>query len=298
MAIERSERLSAGVFIQGQRHPALDTTIRILRNPVGAVSATVILLIVFFAISAEWVTPYHRFETSFGSLESPSLAHPFGTDNIGRDQFTRVIYGARVSLYVGLLAVISGTFTGSLIGLVSGFLGGWFDLVVQRFVDSMLALPGIVLIMAIVSVLGPSTTNALLGISIIIAPATSRVVRSAVLSAKENTYVEAATVVGASNTRIMFRHILPNITAPILILASALLGAAILIEASLSFLGLGTQHPNPSWGLMLSSSGREFMETAPWLAIIPGLAISVTVFAFNMFGDVVRDVLDPRLRGT
>ena len=298
MAIDSSERLSAGVFLRGQRHPVLDTISRIARNPVGLVSAIILLLIVFAAITADWITPYHRFETSFQPLEGPTFAHPLGTDEIGRDQFTRIIYGSRMSIYVGLVSVVAGTLTGSLVGLISGFLGGAVDLVVQRVVDSMLALPGIVLIMALVSVIGASTTNALLGISIIIAPATSRVVRSAVLSVKQNVYIEAAVVLGASNVRVMFRHVLPNIVAPILILASALLGSAILIEASLSFLGLATQPPNPSWGLMLATSGRTFMEVAPWLAIFPGLAISVTVFAFNMFGDVIRDVLDPRLRGT
>ena len=187
---------------------------------------------------------------------------------------------------------------GCSLGLVSGFVGGYFDLFTQRVVDAMLAFPGLVLAMALVAVLGPSTTNGLLAIAVVIIPGNSRVIRSAVLSVKESTFVEAARATGAGPTRVLLRHILPQVVAPILILVSAILGGAILIETALSFLGLGTQPPNPSWGLMLSGSGREYMEQAPWLAIFPGLAISITVLAFNMLGDVIRDVLDPRLRGS
>jgi peptide/nickel transport system permease protein len=280
------------------RPPVLDTTIRILRSPVGASSAGVILLLALAALFAPVVAPYDPIQISLDKFQGPSFQHLMGTDNVGRDVFSRVLHGSRISLYVAFLAVTFGTIVGCALGLISGFVGGWFDLVTQRVVDAMLAFPGLVLAMALVAVLGPSTTNGLLAIAVVIIPGNSRVIRSAVLSVKESTFVEAAYSTGAGPVRVLLRHILPQVVAPILILISAVLGGAILIETALSFLGLGTQPPKPSWGLMLSGSGREYMEQAPWLAIFPGLAISVTVLAFNMLGDVVRDVLDPRLRGS
>jgi len=227
---------------------------------------------------------------------SPSWQHPFGTDDIGRDVFSRIIHGTRISLWVGLLAVGIGTFAGAIVGLVSGYWEAWVDLILQRVMDALMAIPGLILALAIVSVLTPSTTNAMLAIAVVIIPGNSRIVRGAVLSAKQNPYVEAAQALGCPHRWIILRHILPNVTAPILIIASIWLGNAILIEASLSFLGLGTQPPTPSWGLMLSSTGRAFMEQAPWLAIFPGLAISLAVLAFNLFGDTLRDAWDPKLR--
>ena len=280
------------------RSPLLGALRKILWSPVGGASSVVIAVLVFTAIFAPAVAPYDPISISTAKFESPSFSHPMGTDNLGRDVLSRILYGSRISLYVAMLAVIFGTLVGSFVGLLSGFVGGWFDLIAQRVVDAVLALPGLVLAMALVAVLGASTTNALLAISIVIVPSTSRVVRSAVLGTKQNVYIEGAYSLGASPARVMLRHILPNVAAPILILISAVLGGAILIETSLSFLGLGTPPPNPSWGGMLSGSGRLYMEQAPWLAIFPGVAISVTVLAFNMLGDVVRDVLDPRLRGS
>lgn len=280
------------------RPPAIDLTLKILRQPMGGISASIILVIVVVALTAPIIAPYDPIQISRDTFQSPSASHIMGTDDLGRDMFSRIAYGARISLYVGLLSVVFGTLTGTLVGLVSGFLGGWVDLIIQRVVDAILAFPGIVLAMALVSVLGTNTTNALLAIAIVIIPTTSRVIRGAVLSVKQNVYVEAAQSIGATPMRVMFRHVLPNVVAPILILVSASLGNAILVEASLSFLGLATQPPDPSWGLMLSGTGRRYMEQAPWLAIFPGLAISLTVLAFNMLGDVVRDVLDPRLRGS
>lgn len=275
-----------------------DTARRIVRNPVAAISLAFICVVVLAAVFAPVLSPYDPIGSSIDTFARPSLAHPMGTDDLGRDVATRVTWGSRTSLYVSLLSVALGIFGGATIGLVSGFIGGAFDLIVQRGIDSMLAFPGIVLAMALVAVLGISTTNALIAIAIVIIPGTSRVVRSTVLVTKANVYIEAAVTIGASGQRVMLRHVLPNVMAPILILISAYLGNAILIEAALSFLGLSTQAPEPSWGLMLSGTGRRYMETAPWLAIFPGLAISFTVLAFNMLGDVVRDVLDPRLRGT
>ena len=287
----------AGLSVRS-RPPAADTAYRILRSPVGAASAVGIVVLVFSAIFASVIAPYDPIAISLDKFQSPNFQHPMGTDNVGRDVFSRVIHGSRISLYVAFLAVTFGTLVGCAVGLISGFVGGWVDLLTQRIIDAMLAFPGLVLAMALVAVLGPSTTNGLLAISVVIIPGNSRVIRSAVLSVKESTYVEAAYATGAGPLRVMLRHILPQVVAPILILVSTVLGGAILIETSLSFLGLGTQPPEPSWGQMLSGSGREFMEQAPWLAIFPGAAISVTVLSFNMLGDVVRDVLDPRLRGS
>jgi len=267
------------------------------RKPLGAVSAGIILLLIFTAIFANVLAPYDPLETRPDiRLQPPSREHFFGTDDIGRDVLSRIIYGSRISLWVGLLAVGIGTAAGMLVGLVCGYWEGRVDLLLQRVMDAVQAIPGLILALAIVSVLTPNTTNAMLAIAIVIIPGNSRIVRGAVLSAKQNRYVEAAEALGCRHLHILARHILPNVTAPILIIASIWLGNAILIEATLSFLGLGTQPPIPSWGLMLSSTGRAFMEQAPWLAIFPGLAISLAVLAFNLFGDTLRDAWDPKLR--
>ena len=284
--------------VRGQRHWLLDASIRVLKKPVGLASALVIGVLVAAALLAPYVAPFDPIAISIETFQAPNTTYFFGTDDLGRDMFSRILHGSRISLYVGFLAVCLGSLGGALVGLVSGFAGGWIDMVIQRIVDAVLAFPGIVLAMSLVAVLGTSTTNALLAIAIVIIPFQSRVVRGAVLSVKQNVYIEAAQTIGATPQRIMFRHVLPNVVAPILILISASLGNAILIEAGLSFLGLSTQPPEPSWGLMLSGTGRRYMEEAPWLAIFPGLAIAITVLAFNLLGDVIRDVLDPRLRGT
>ncbi|PYM16101.1 MAG: hypothetical protein DMD81_13435 [Candidatus Rokuibacteriota bacterium] len=269
----------------------------IRRKPLGMASAVVLLLVVLTAIFADIMAPYDPLATQPEiRLSAPSRAHPFGTDDIGRDVFSRVIYGSRISLWVGLLAVGIGTAVGMWIGLLCGYCEGRLDLTLQRVMDAIQAIPGLVLALAIVSVLKPSTTNAMLAIAVVIIPGNSRIVRGAVLSAKQNRYVEAAQAIGCRHPRIIMSHILPNVTAPILIIASIWFGNAILIEATLSFLGVGTQPPTPSWGLMLSSTGRAFMEQAPWLAIFPGLAISLAVLGFNLFGDTLRDAWDPRLR--
>jgi peptide/nickel transport system permease protein len=271
--------------------------VTIRRKPLGAASAFLILMLVLTAIFADVLAPYDPLAPQPEiRLSAPSRAHPFGTDDIGRDVLSRIIYGARISLWVGLLAVGIGTVGGMIIGLACGYWEGRLDLVLQRVMDAIQAIPGLMLALAIVSVLRPNTTNAMLAIAMVIIPGNSRIVRGAVLSAKQNRYVEAAQALGCQQPRVVISHILPNVTAPILIIASIWLGNAILIEASLSFLGLGTQPPTPSWGLMLSSTGRAFMEQAPWLAIFPGLAISLAVLGFNLFGDTLRDAWDPKLR--
>ena len=269
----------------------------IKRQPLGTASGLLIFVIVCAAVFADVLAPYDPLEARPDlRLLPPSMQHPFGTDDIGRDVFSRVIYGARISLWVGLLAVGIGTFFGTIIGLICGYREGAVDLWLQRIMDALMTIPGLILALAIISVLTPNTTNAMLAIAIVIIPGNSRIVRGAVLSAKQNPYVEAARALGCPHPRIIVSHILPNVTAPILIIASIWLGNAIFIEASLSFLGLGTQPPTPSWGLMLSSTGRAYMEQAPWLAIFPGLAISLAVLGFNLFGDTLRDIWDPKLR--
>jgi ABC-type dipeptide/oligopeptide/nickel transport system permease subunit len=277
------------------RGAALWAVIR--RKPLGMTSAAVLVLLVLTAVFADALAPYDPLATQPEiRLSAPSQSHPFGTDDIGRDVLSRVIHGSRISLWVGLLAVGIGTAAGMIIGLLCGYCEGRLDLLVQRLMDAIQAIPGLILALAIVSVLKPSTTNAMLAIAIVIIPGNSRIVRGAVLSAKQNRYVEAAQAIGCRHPRIITSHILPNVTAPILIIASIWFGNAILIEATLSFLGVGTQPPTPSWGLMLSSTGRAFMEQAPWLAIFPGLAISLAVLGFNLFGDTLRDAWDPKLR--
>ena len=267
------------------------------KKPLGAASAFLIAVLVLTAIFAGALAPYDPLDARPDiRLQAPSWAHPFGTDDIGRDVLSRIIYGARISLWVGLLAVGIGTMAGMVIGLLCGYCEGRLDLLLQRVMDAVQAIPGLILALAIVSVLKPNTTNAMIAIAMVIIPGNSRIVRGAVLSAKQNRYVEAAHALGCQHPRIIISHILPNVTAPILVIASIWLGNAILIEATLSFLGVGTQPPTPSWGLMLSSTGRAFMEQAPWLAVFPGLAISLAVLAFNLFGDTLRDAWDPKLR--
>lgn len=293
-----AQPVSVGARVRSARGPFFDALVRIVRHPMGATFGSIVLALIVVAMLAPVIAPYDPIATSRAKLLPPSSTFLFGTDEIGRDVFSRVVWGSRISLYVGLIAVCVGTFGGVVVGLSTGYIGGWFDLIAQRAVDGMLAIPGIVLAMGIVSVLGANTTNAVLAIALVTIPSSSRVVRGAVLAVKQNVYIDAAASLGAHPARIMMRHVFPNVIAPILILASSSLGGAILVEAGLSFLGLGTQPPNPSWGLMLSGAGRQFMESAPWLAIFPGLAISITVMSFNMLGDTIRDVFDPRLRGT
>ena len=266
-------------------------------KPLGAAGAVVIVLMALAALFAEAIAPYDAYELNqrlqFGS---PNLAHWLGTDEFGRDVLTRLIYGARIALFIGFASSVLGATGGAILGMISAYLGGRTDLWLQRIMDVMLAFPLLILALAIVAVLGRSVPNLIVAIAIPVIPRTARIVRSSALAVKENVFVEAARAVGASHTRVMFRHMVPNIMAPYLIVLTAQLGSAILTEASLSFLGLGTAEPTPSWGLMLSGGAPMYAEKAPWLAIFPGLAISLAVFGFNLFGDSLRDALDPRLR--
>ena len=271
-------------------------------KPLGAVGAILIGLFILMSIFAPLIAPYDPYEFNLTDRglpirhAAPNSDFWFGTDTLGRDVLSRIIYGARVSLIVGFVSVGIGTAVGAAIGIISGYFEGKVDQVLQRVVDTFMSFPGIVLAMAVVAVLGQSLFNITLVIAIVIAPGSSRVVRGATLVIKNNIYIEAAKSVGASNTRIMLRHILPNVFAPIIVIASVWIGNAIVIEAALSFLGLGTPAPTPTWGGMLAGEGQRNLENAPWLAIFPGVAISIIVLSFNMFGDALRDLLDPRLR--
>jgi peptide/nickel transport system permease protein len=272
------------------------------RKPLGAVSAVVILGLLAVALLAPLLAPRDPYALNLNErglpirMQGPTAAFPLGTDPLGRDVLSRIVYGTRVSLIVGFASVIIGTTVGTFLGLLSGYWEGRLDYVIQRGVDTTMAIPGIVLALAVMSVLGQSLTNIILVIALVIAPGASRVVRGTVLAVKQSTFIDAAQALGASPGRMVARHVLPNVFAPILVIATVWLGNAIVIEAALSFLGLGTPPPTPTWGAMLSGEGRRNLETAPYLAIFPGVAISVVVLAFNMLGDALRDLLDPRLR--
>lgn len=267
------------------------------RQPLGAVGAGIVLSFVVVALLAPWLMPYdpYRIEAT-ALLKAPSPEHWMGTDEFGRDILSRILLGARVSLYVGFSAAILGTTVGSVLGLISGYFGGRIDYVIQRFVDVLMAFPMLVLALAMIAALGPSMNNVVIALAVVIVPNAARVIRSAALAVRERPFVEAAVNLGFSDLHILFRHVLPNCLAPFIILATAALGSAILSEASLSFLGLGTPPPEPSWGAMLSGKTQRHMTQAPWLALFPGLAITLVVFGFNFVGDAMRDILDPRLR--
>jgi peptide/nickel transport system permease protein len=269
------------------------------KKPLGAVTGALIVLVVLMAVFAPLLAPKDPTQTSLiDSLRGPSAEYPLGTDRNGRDMLSRIIYGARVSLGIGLGAVALGIVIGATVGVVGGFLGGAVDMGFQRGVDMLLAFPTIVLAMAIVAAAGISYKNIIIAIGITLIPGAARVVRSAVLTVRELAYVDAARSLGATDLRLMLRHVLPNVAAPIIVLTTVVIGQAIIAEATLSFLGLGIQEPRPSWGSMLSGNAQRHIEDAPWLVIFPGLALALVVFAFNMFGDALRDVLDPRLRGS
>ena len=266
-------------------------------HPLGVVGAIIMAVFVFAAIFADFITSFSPITTnSLLSLAPPSEGHIFGADYMGRDIYSRIVYGARISLAVGMGSTALGCFFGVVLGLASGYIGGWFDLVIQRIVDVLQAVPLLVLALVMAAALGPALDNTIVAIAIPLVPYTARVVRSSTLTLREQPFVEAARAIGMSEFRIAVRHVLPNTLAPLIVIATAQLGAAILTEASLSFLGLGVPEPHPSWGRMLSESAAEYVRTAPWLVIFPGIAISLSVFGTNLFGDALRDILDPRLR--
>jgi len=271
-------------------------------QPLGAAALAVIVVMALAAAFADWIAPYDPVAIDFEAmLSAPSPQHPFGTDAFGRDILTRIIYGARTALSIGVLSSFLGCFLGAAIGVASAYFGGRIDLVIQRFVDIFLAFPIIVLALVVVAMLGRNLvagidTNLIVAIAIPITPKVARVVRSAALSIREMPYIDAARAAGYSHARIIFRHMAPNVVAPFLIMLTAFIAQAILLEASLSFLGLGVSEPKPAWGLMLAGNASDFYREAPWMVIFPGLAISLAVFAFNLLGDSLRDWLDPKFR--
>jgi peptide/nickel transport system permease protein len=267
------------------------------RWPLGTAGALIIVVMLLCAVGAPLIAPYDPLDTDFlAQLSPPSAAHWLGTDAFGRDLLSRLIYGSRTALLVGFTSAFLGATLGALVGVSSAHFGGRVDLLAQRVVDIFLAFPIIILALAVVSILGPGIGNVIMAITVPMVPNCARVVRSSALVVRQMPYVEAARAAGSRHGRIIFRHTLPNVMAPYLIMLTAYVGQAILLEASLSFLGLGVAEPTPAWGLMLRGAAVEFAESAPWMAIFPGLAISLGVFAFNLFGDSLRDALDPKLR--
>ena len=273
------------------------TTEMIRKQPLGTVGFAVVVVMVVMAVFANYLSPYHPEENDFAAmLQPPQWDYLLGTDQFGRDILTRLIYGARTALFVGFVASVIGATAGLVLGVMSAYFGGTFDLIFQRIMDVFMAFPLIIMALAIVSIFGPSTQNVIIAIMIPFIPRCARVVRSNALAIREIPYVDAARALGFGHARIILRHMAPNAMAPFLIMLTAFVGQAILLEASLSYLGLGVQEPTAAWGLMLQGGAEEYVESEPWIAIFPGIAISLAVFGFNLFGDSVRDVLDPRLR--
>ena len=269
----------------------------IRRQPLASTGGLVVLIMIFAAIFANFLTPYDPEAASWvNQLTPPSAEFWLGTDAFGRDILTRIIYGARTALFVGFTAAFVGATGGLILGVSSAYFGGRFDIICQRLVDIVMAFPLIVLALAVVATLGASTVNVIIAITIPFIPQCARVVRSSALAIREIPYVDAARALGYSHMRIIMKHMIPNVMAPYLIMLTTFVGQAILLEASLSYLGMGVQEPTPAWGLMLQGGAEEFAESAPWVPIFPGLAITIAVFGFNLFGDGLRDVLDPRLR--
>jgi peptide/nickel transport system permease protein len=275
----------------------------IRKQPLGFIGFLIIVLYFTLAIGAAWISPFHPEEIDFAAmLTGPNHEHIMGTDQYGRDVFSRLVYGARTAMAVGIISALLGCTVGALIGATSGYFGGRIDNLIQRVVDIMLAFPIIILAMVVVAVLGKWLVfgvdmNLIIAIALPMVPKMARIARSSTLSIAQMPYIDAARAAGYSHARIILRHIAPNIVAPYLVMVTAFIAQAILLEASLSFLGLGVTEPTPAWGLMLSGASADFYKAAPWMILFPGLAITLSVFAFNLFGDSLRDWLDPKMKG-
>ncbi len=268
------------------------------REPFGAFGMLLVLLMAFAALSANWLAPFDPTANDFGAMtEAPSWTHLLGTDQFGRDVFSRILYGAQTAMVVGFTCAVVGGAIGLVIGVGSAYFGGWLDLVLQRILDVLMAFPLIILALAVVAIFGTGVHNVILAITVPLVPRCARVVRSSALAIREVPYVDAARACGFGHSRIILRNMIPNVMAPFLIVFTAFVGQAILAEASLSYLGLGVQEPTPAWGLMLQGGAEEYALEAPWIAVFPGLAIALTVFGISLFGDALRDALDPKLRG-
>ena len=281
---------------QKKRSQASETWKRLRKNRLAVVGLVILALIFLLAIFADVIAPYPYDQQDYSStFQTPSAQHLFGTDNFGRDILSRVIYGARISLQIGFISLLGGAFVGCVLGAIAGYFGGAVDTIIMRFNDILMAIPRIVLAISIASALGPGLTNAMIAVAISSIPNFARVVRASTLTIKDQEYVEAAHCIGANNFHIIKRHVFPNVLAPIIVQATLGIGTAIILAASLSFLGLGVTPPDPEWGSMLSEA-RTYMRDYPYMVIFPGLAIMVTVLALNLFGDGLRDALDPKLR--
>ena len=280
------------------RKPWYEVSKTLLRKyPLGAAGALVVVVMIFLAVFANFLSPYDPESNDFEyMLTPPGLQYWLGTDQFGRDILTRIIFGARTALFVGFSCAIIGATVGLVFGVTSAYFGGRFDLIFQRIMDIFMAFPLIIMALAVVSIFGTGTQNVIIAITIPFIPRCARVVRSSALAIREIPYVDAARALGFTHARIILRHMTPNVMAPYLIMLTAFVGQAILLEASLSYLGLGVQEPTPAWGLMLQGGAEEYAESAPWVAVYPGIAISLAVFGFNLFGDSLRDALDPKLR--
>ena len=267
------------------------------RQPLGTVGLVLVMVMAVAGLSAEWIAPYNPTSNDFAAMtEPPSWAHVMGTDQFGRDLFSRIVFGARTALIVGFSCAIVGGVAGLVLGVASAYFGGRLDLVLQRVMDVVMAFPLIIMALAVIAIFGSGVYNVIVAITIPLIPRCARVVRSSALAIREAPYIDAARACGFGHTRIILRHMVPNVLAPFLIMLTAFVGQAILAEASLSYLGLGVQEPTAAWGLMLQGGAEEYASTAPWIAIFPGLAIALTVFGFSLFGDALRDALDPKLR--
>ena len=274
--------------------------LRLIREkPLGAFGGAVFLVFLFCGVFADLLAPYGMNQISpLNRLKPPSWQFPFGTDNLGRDMLSRCLYGAQLSVIIGFCAAGLATLVSVALGIVTGYLGGKLDLITQRFVDAWMSFPDLIILIVVVAVVGPGMPQIIVTLGLLLGIGGSRIIRSAVVSVRENMYVHAAQSIGASTWRILWRHILPNVMPPIIVLFTTRVGTVILAESGLSFLGLGVPPPAPTWGGMLSGSGRSFMYLAPWLALAPGLCITVVVYGINVFGDALRDLLDPRMRGS
>ena len=288
----------AAVETLGRPPSALDKALRFCaRQPMGTLGLALVLIIAVAGLGAEWFAPYSPTANDFAVMtEAPSWAHLLGTDQFGRDLLSRIIFGARTALIVGFACAIVGGLAGLVLGVASAYFGGRLDLMLQRIFDVLMAFPLIIMALAMVAIFGTGVHNVIIAITIPLVPRCARVVRSSALAIREVPYVDAARACGFSHARIILRHMVPNVMAPFLIMVTAFVGQAILAEASLSYLGLGVQEPVPAWGLMLQGGAEEYATTAPWIAVFPGLAIALTVFGFSLFGDALRDAIDPKLR--